>query len=141
MDTYFTEEFNTQFLSLATNPPTNASGSRVDKTWANLMWATDRYTVNMCNIDKISVTCTSSDTEKWVVAHQEVAVNVGDSNSRPNVATNVTDLSEFTNYSCVAVVTNSGGDSEESEPYLFQTLEEGKDLLQFVVYMTGNKIL
>lgn len=89
------------------------------------MWATDRYTVNMCTINSIKVECVSPDTSDWVVLLQTLTVEINDSSTRPNIATRVTDLSEFTNYSCVAVVNNSGGDSEKSEPYLLQTLEEG----------------
>lgn len=89
------------------------------------MWATDRYTVNMCTLNTITVACVSSDTPEWIIPSQTVTFNITNSNSRPNIATNITELSEFTNYTCSAVINNSGGDSEESEPYVFQTGEEG----------------
>lgn len=89
------------------------------------MWATDSYTINMCTLNTITVTCTSSDTATWVIHMQNVMVNINDSSTRPNIATNVTNLSEFTNYSCSAIINNSGGDSEESAPYFLQTGEEG----------------
>lgn len=90
------------------------------------MWAIDSYTINMCTINAIKVECISSDTPPWVVSLQTLTVNISDSTTRPNIPTNITELSEFTNYSCIAVVINSGGDSEESQPYIFQTLEEGR---------------
>lgn len=126
-------EYLKKFLPSATNPPTNASGTSVGKTWANLMWATDSYTVNMCTINKITVQCVSEDAAAWVVLRQDLEVNITDSSNRPNIATNVTELSEFTNYSCVAVLTNSGGDSEESNPFFLQTLEEGSISLSTVI--------
>lgn len=122
---------------LATNPPTNASGTSVGKTWANLMWATDSYTTNMCTISGITVRCDSSDSAEWVVSLKYLEDNITDSTTRPNVATNVTGLSEFTNYSCVAIITNSGGDSEESDPFSFQTLEEGTSKNNFLLYRTN----
>lgn len=100
----------------------------------NLVWGTDRYSENMCTIVNIKVSCTSSDTEPWVITNADLTVDVQDSSSRPNLRTNITELSEFTNYTCTAIVTNIAGPSEESIEYSLRTAEEGNLYRKYFSY-------
>lgn len=119
-----------KLLLLAANPPTNATGSQIYETWAKLRWSTDSYSSNMCEITEFYVECEALSSEnedkEWIIPNSDVRLNVSDSSARPTITTNITDLSEFTNYTCYGVVINTGGESNQSEPVRFQTGEGGK---------------
>ena len=106
----------------------------VDKTWVQLRYALDSYDVNRCQISVVNVTCEGVGNENlpWVVDFAEGYVTYpNDAAVRPPADITVDGLSEFTNYTCRATVTNSGGVSEESDGYEFMTGEDGKyNLLQ-----------
>lgn len=81
----------------------------------------------MCNITEIEVRCEALENENqdkdWIISSASETLNVTDDRLRPNVAITVSDLSEFTNYTCYAVVINTGGESNPSEPVKLQTKE------------------
>lgn len=83
----------------------------------------------MCTITELKVECEALRDENqekdWIIWNVEASVNITDSTSRPNIATNITELSEFTNYTCYGTIVNDGGDSNRSDPVKFQTGEDG----------------
>lgn len=81
----------------------------------------------MCNVTGIEVRCEALESENqdkdWIMRNASEALNITDDHSRPNVAVRIADLSEFTNYTCDAIIINTGGESDRSEPIKFQTAE------------------
>lgn len=84
----------------------------------------------MCEISEFFLECEALSSENedkdWIIKTANVRVDVTDSFLRPPISTNITGLSEFSNYTCYGVVVNSGGASNKSDPVKFQTIEAGK---------------
>lgn len=115
----------------------------VNDTWAVLTWQLETYKENMCEIYQVRVECTALYEENqefdWIVYYVEATENITDTTIRPPVAVNVTELSEYTNYTCYGFVVNTAGDSNHSEPVKFQTSEGSKNPV--IIFIRGHSFL
>lgn len=111
--------------------PPEGNKEKIEKTSVEISWETNTSEENKCKLQKIESYCEAKQEENnfesnpWIIEYRNKSKEIRDNAIRTPMRLLIDGLSEFTNYTCYARLTNANGTSNYGNPIRFQTLEEG----------------